>query len=99
MGNQDCEAQALNDLGATLLQLGDPDNAVRLHDTALVIAAELGDPYEQARSHDGSAAALLAAGHAEAARSELSLALSLYGELHTPEAAEVAQRSAALGEA
>jgi tetratricopeptide (TPR) repeat protein len=97
MGNQDCEAQALNDLGATLLELGDADDAVRLHKAAMVIAEELGDPYERARSHDGLAAALLASGETQAARGELGLALALYGELRTPEAVEVAKRSAALG--
>lgn len=96
LANRDAEALALNESGTLHSEVGSPMTGLDQHRAALVIAEELGDPYERARSHLGSARALVHLGNGHAAQSELRLALALFDRLQTPEADTVAGHLAAL---
>ncbi|GAB3874236.1 BTAD domain-containing putative transcriptional regulator [Dactylosporangium cerinum] len=55
-----------NDLGTTLTLLGRTDEAIAEHDRALLLTAQTGQQYEQARAHTGIADALRRAGRDDA---------------------------------
>jgi hypothetical protein len=88
--NRDAEAVALNESGTLDCAAGSPSAALGHHQAALVISQEVGDPYEQARSHHGCAQALILLGNPRAAQSELRQALVLFDRLNTPGADTVA---------
>lgn len=51
------EAETLNALADTFYATGHTDDAVGHYNSALAVALEIGDPYEQARALDGLARA------------------------------------------
>jgi tetratricopeptide (TPR) repeat protein len=85
------ECQILNDLGISLCELGETAEARDLHRTALRLAEGVGNPYQQARAHDGMAAAWQSADPAQA-REHWTTALALYTGLGVPERADVERR-------
>jgi DNA-binding SARP family transcriptional activator/Flp pilus assembly protein TadD len=87
------ECQVRNDLGATLCAVGDAAGALTLHRVALGLAEGGGDRYQQARAHEGIAAAAEGT-DPEAAREHLARALRLYSELGVPERVPVERRLA-----
>ncbi len=89
------ECQILNDLGATLSAAGDPVEARELHDLALRQALRVDHRYQQARAHDGAAAAWVDTNPAWA-KQHWALALRLFTELDVPERADVERRLAGL---
>lgn len=97
IGHHSAEVTLLNELGITLRVCGGAaraEEALECHRLAADRAAELGDRYQQAR-------ALAETGHCHrllakpgAARAQWRLALELFGELGTPEAAALDARLA-----
>ncbi|HET7013039.1 MAG TPA: tetratricopeptide repeat protein [Streptosporangiaceae bacterium] len=67
-GNRAGEAEALNGLGESQLSRGRPGHAGIEHATALAIAEEIADSYEQGRAHLGLARVHEAEGEADLAR-------------------------------
>ncbi len=68
IGDRDGEAEALNAAGEALLAAGRPVDACAQHAAALVLASQNGERFQQARAHDGLAAAHAAAGDRALAR-------------------------------
>ena len=58
IGNRSGEADALNSLGEVLLAIGQPGHARFEYATALRLAVETRDKYQQARAHHGLGAGL-----------------------------------------
>jgi tetratricopeptide (TPR) repeat protein len=88
-GDKSGEADALNGLGELSLAESQPDNARGWHTCALALADHIGEKYEQARAHDGLAAAHCAAGDLGQSREHWQAALALYADLGVPEAARL----------
>jgi tetratricopeptide (TPR) repeat protein len=78
---------------------GRPAEALTEHSAALGLAAEAGERYEQARAHQGLAAAYHASGDLAAALVHWRQALRRYARLGSPEADEVRARLAAASDA
>lgn len=92
IANPDLESTVCNDLGQAARRAGDPGPALEHHRAALKIAEQVGDPFEQARAHDGIGACLAELGDLPAARHQLGEARERFEILGTPEAAEAAER-------
>ena len=69
------------------------------HTTALTLATQTGERYEQARAHDGLARTHHASGELDQARHHWNQALALYTDLGVPEADDVHAHLAALDQA
>ena len=72
---------ALNNLGVTCLERGDPPEAIRLHSQALAIARGIGDRRTEASARNGLGEALLAGGQPTAAFEQHRAALDLATDL------------------
>jgi tetratricopeptide (TPR) repeat protein len=88
-GDRSSEAEALNNLGEILLTAGHPDEAQAHQTTALDLASQTYDKYEQARAHHGLARSYHATGDLGQARQHWQRALAIYTDLGTPEAHDV----------
>lgn len=89
VGDRAGEAGALNGLGETLLATDRPGHARIQHTTALRLATQIGDPYQQARAHGGLAHAHQAVRDFGPARRHRQEALTLYAGLHAPDAGDI----------
>ncbi|MEQ4300002.1 tetratricopeptide repeat protein [Plantactinospora sp. B6F1] len=87
VGERAGEASSTNSLGEVLHLLGRPGPARAQHRTALGLATEIGDAFEQARAHAGLARAYQAVGDGERAETHRSSSAALYRALGVPEAA------------
>jgi tetratricopeptide (TPR) repeat protein len=96
IGDRELEIDVLNCFGQTLRACGRADHALDRHTQALVLASTIGDRHEQARAHDGIAAAHLDLAHRRKARTHWGKALALYNDLGVPNAYETEQRLADL---
>jgi tetratricopeptide (TPR) repeat protein len=85
------ECQVLNDLGVTLQVVGETEEACELHHLALRQSEGVSARYEQARAHDGLAAAWETTDPVRA-REHWSKALALFTGLGVPERADVERR-------
>jgi DNA-binding SARP family transcriptional activator/Tfp pilus assembly protein PilF len=85
-GDLSTRAFALNSLGEVLLATGRAAAARAQHATALEVADQAEDRYEQARAHEGLATTGQADGAPDQARQHWQEALTLYTELGAPEA-------------
>jgi tetratricopeptide (TPR) repeat protein len=90
-------ANVLNGLGETMQAAGAVQEALTRHTDALLAATKAGDRYEQARAHDGIAAAHHTTGNVDLAHQHWQHALTLYASLEVPEAQTVQAELAALG--
>lgn len=90
------EVAVLNGTARCMRCLGSVEYAIARHREALTGAGEIGDRFQQAEAHDGIAHCHVAVGEPGIARAHWDLALELFTELGTPEAAEVAARLTAL---
>jgi tetratricopeptide (TPR) repeat protein len=79
------------------LALQQPTEAAKFHQEALALSTAGDDRYEGARALAGDAAAQLALGRTEDARSLWKRSLSVYTSLQVPEADEVRHQLADLG--
>jgi hypothetical protein len=85
-GDRNTEATSLNSLGDLSLATSRPVQAQTHYTSALILAAQIGDPTEQARAHDGLAHACHAMGNTRQAHQHSQAAFTLYTELGVPEA-------------
>jgi tetratricopeptide (TPR) repeat protein len=83
------QAEALNGLGAALLAMGQPQDALRRHDEARTLADQCADPYHQARAYQGLGNAYAATGDHIRARERWQHALAIYTRIGTPEADQI----------
>jgi Flp pilus assembly protein TadD len=81
--------EALNGLGESHRANGQLREAWIQHTTALTLATQIGDRYEQARAHNGLAHTRHAAGDLDQARHHWRHALALYTDLGVPDADDV----------
>lgn len=81
-GDRSAEAEALNDLADTLTEAGTGGDARRHYAEALDLAVDTGDPYQEARAHEGMSHFTADADQDEHRRR----ALAIYIQLGTPDA-------------
>jgi DNA-binding SARP family transcriptional activator/tetratricopeptide (TPR) repeat protein len=89
------EPRVLNGYGRTLLARGEREAALAAHRRVLAQLGQVGNRYEQAKAHDGAAAALCDVDPA-AARVHWRQALEIYRDMGLPDAAAVRRRLAEL---
>jgi len=85
---------ALIGIGEVLLRTGRPSQARAQLTTALDLATQTGDRYQQARAHDILARTYHATNEADEARRHWTPALTLFARLGAPEAGDVRARLA-----
>jgi len=90
---------ALNGVGETHHANGHTEQAHADHTTALTLATQIGERYEQARAHNGLAHTHHATGELDQARHHWHEALTLYTDLGVPDVDDIHAHLTALDQA
>ncbi|GAB3949972.1 hypothetical protein GCM10027614_49610 [Micromonospora vulcania] len=96
-GERHVQCAALNDLGTTLLAMGDAASAYEAHQRGLQLAGRVSNPYEQGRALAGLAEHFAQVDPAEARR-HWERALAIFRRMGVPERLDVERRLAKLGD-